>query len=229
MLWGEVQKMLTLANLDTNPDPSTEAGIYFRLVWGDNREDTFEFVKETINAVNLEAATRKEDANTYVYCDNDARWWPPGKTPGIPNDMWYDRENRITWKPVNLQRMKPGRIDNVRNPAGLFAPALAVSQLNVSPLDSSPNYIDQFGGILTECLLHEIAHTIKNAWTGATWMDMGPNAYRWQAVKSKKSEEAMANAENFAYWGLGCLLMSQGVAIKEDGGFRPLRREQDME
>ncbi|CAG8958434.1 hypothetical protein HYFRA_00011111 [Hymenoscyphus fraxineus] len=253
MLWGEVQKMLTLGNLDTNPNPSSEAGKYFKLVWGDNREDTFEFVKEAINAVNLDAAKRKEYANTYVYCDNDGRWWPPGRTPGVPYDVWYDRENHIKYKAVNRQRLKPGCIDNVRDSAGLYvagqtycdvtalgkpdlctislcsvlltAQALAVSQLDVSPLDSSPNFIDQYAVTLTETLIHEIAHTIKNAWTGSTWFDMGPNAYRWQAVKSKKDEEAMANADNFAYWGLGCLLMSRGVAIKEDGGFRPLRRE----
>ncbi|CAG8955182.1 hypothetical protein HYFRA_00007198 [Hymenoscyphus fraxineus] len=238
-----MQDMLRLASLDTNPNAWSDAGKFFRLVWGDNREDTFKFVKDTVDAVNPEKATRKEDANTYIYCDDDERWTPPGKSPWVANDLWYDAENRITFQPrTSFGGLKPGcKYNDHDKPPGKPGSCaisickyisefvfVAVSQTEVSPQDSSANYIDQYV-FFPVTLLHELAHTIENYYTGershrpVLGQDRGPDPYRWQAVVAKKGTEALTNAENFAYWGLGCLLMSRGVAINENGGFRLLR------
>ncbi|CAG8975786.1 hypothetical protein HYALB_00008227 [Hymenoscyphus albidus] len=253
IVWEEMQDMLRLASPATNLNAWSDAGKYFRLVWGDNREDTFKFVKDTVDAVNPEMATLKEDANTYIYCDDDERWSPPGKTPGIADDLWYDAENRITFKPTtSFGGLQPGcKYNDDDKPPGSWVvngqtycdvlPSgkrgscaisickyisdyvyVAVSQTEVSPQDSSANYIDQYV-FFSGTLLHELAHTIENYYTGDKWKDRGPHPYRWQAVVAKKGTEALTNAENLAYWGLGCILMSRGVAINENGGFRILR------
>ncbi|CAG8980633.1 hypothetical protein HYALB_00012820 [Hymenoscyphus albidus] len=112
-VWKDVQDMIRVSNLTTHPDPNSDAGSLFRYVFRDNKESSYNFFEESIGAININVASSKKQANTFIYCDQDKRWHKPGKEPHflakwflrkkkskkVSQKVWYDAENHISWEP----------------------------------------------------------------------------------------------------------------------------------
>ncbi|KAG4433055.1 hypothetical protein IFR05_011449 [Cadophora sp. M221] len=244
--------MVNLAKQPDPPDENSDRGRLFRYIFKDNLPSSYEFIRETMNAIVLQPVSKIE-ANTFIYCDGDKRW-QQGVTGvrGLKPSNWYDSENKMVYNTISsitgLQATPgclPGASGNPRSSAagetycnshagggrctitlcdlGIGLEKQTVSQLPLAKLGSMPveNEIDMFS-MLSTTLLHEIAHTIEheNSNTGR-WKDVGL-AYRWQNVVSMTSPAAaQANAENFAYWGLGNLLLSHQTSIGKNGAIWP--------
>ncbi|CAG8960085.1 hypothetical protein HYFRA_00010563 [Hymenoscyphus fraxineus] len=241
--------MIRVSKLTTHPDPNSDAGRLFRYVFfRDNKESSYNFIEESIGAININVALSKKQTNTFIYCDQDHHWHKPGKEPHflakwflrkkkskkVSQKGWYDAENHISWEPsspLGIQapacrpEVKSGAAGqtycNVAHHGKTGDCALYLLQGGEFCCESGAGDINRYA-FLSETLLHKIAHTLENEHTNSRWKDV-KDGYRWKNVAdpTRKAVIAQSNAENLAYWGLGNFILSRGYSISKDGAIYP--------
>ncbi|KAF2760254.1 hypothetical protein EJ05DRAFT_484013 [Pseudovirgaria hyperparasitica] len=174
------------------------------------------------------------EADLTLYCDNDARWQQGPGTYYLPTDPHFKLPRAPACRsPGTLATMYSVPLDHPRHDK-LFAQITVCDRLATMSLSTLQDYLGfdwSTGGLmdptvnpyhlLSVYLLHELTHF--PAWqrplteeSGVVY-DVGPNSYWWQNIIQKPREDALINADNYAFFGLLAHLGDSGLKLSDDG------------
>jgi hypothetical protein len=148
--------------------------------------------------------------------------------PGVKTILGrsYDRKTRLKNDPQNADRAVI-TICNMAfdSPAVLGFPTSLSDPLVINqPNGLAGNDIDSFFGMISNTILHELAHVVSITNRKMEVLDMpdGDTAYGWNNVFANTADIAIKNADNYVYLGIWAGLADMGYTLTRiESGFEP--------
>ncbi|KAF2763352.1 hypothetical protein EJ05DRAFT_35329 [Pseudovirgaria hyperparasitica] len=224
-----------LSNAANDPDIQILFSRIYHTTINDRR--AVEHVRRIMYGIaNIKEVLSREESNTIIYCDNDARWQPvPGQAtfPGGTQE-WFD-VNDPHFRFVGRPSCKDGSTSAVTykapNHHPLFSTGLAqvtICNIGVSRTRSTIAHHDYFDWSLGSLMynpewssmnpydtasvtvLHEFTHLPDFG-----ILDVPPDPYWWHNIIRKPTGQALMNADNYAFFGLLAHLGDYGFKLSD--------------